>query len=102
MVKLRAQAVSKKRVCINKKWQRIIFIDEKRFNLNEPDGLHYCYHDLRKEQQFLSRRTACCSDIMIGGCIDHFDIKITRICQNRGIIKIISEIKTASTIRITK
>ena len=39
-----------------KKWRNVIFTDEKRFNLDGPDGLNYYYHDLRKEQKILSRR----------------------------------------------
>ena len=42
---------------MRKKWRRVIrFTDGKRFNLDGPDGFTYYYHDLRKEEQFLSRR----------------------------------------------
>ncbi|KOX68094.1 hypothetical protein WN51_07390 [Melipona quadrifasciata] len=34
----------------------IIFTDEKRFNLDRSDDLHYYYRDLRKEQQLLSHQ----------------------------------------------
>ena len=43
-------------VYTNKKWRRVIFTDEKRFNLEGPDGLRCYYRDLRKEQQLWSRR----------------------------------------------
>lgn len=41
---------------IDKNWQKKtaksrVFIDEKRFDSDKSDGLRYCYHDLRKEQQ---------------------------------------------------
>lgn len=37
-------------------WQQIVFSDEKKWNLDGPDG-HRCYcHDLRKEPQVFSKR----------------------------------------------
>ena len=51
------EQLAEKRVYTNKKWRRVVFIDEKKFNLDGPDGLHYYYRDLRKEQQLPSRRS---------------------------------------------
>lgn len=39
------------------KWKRIIWSDEKKFNLDGPDGFKYYWHDLRLEdEKYLSRQ----------------------------------------------
>ena len=46
-------------------WNSVIYSDEKRFNLDGPDGLHYYWSDLRKEPQFYSTRQQGGGSVMI-------------------------------------
>lgn len=44
-------------------WRQINFSDEKRFNLNGPDGFAYHWHDLRTEENnFRKRQSAHIND----------------------------------------
>lgn len=47
------------------KWKTVLFSDEKKFNLDGPDGFKYYWHDLRKEPKFYSKRVAGGSSVMV-------------------------------------
>ena len=49
------------------KWAKVIFSDEKKFNLDGPDGLKYYWHDLRKEPRTFFSRTFGGGSLMIWG-----------------------------------
>ena len=51
----------------NKEWSRVIFSDEKKFNLDGPDGFRYYWHDLRKEKLVLSKRAQGGGSVMVWG-----------------------------------
>jgi len=47
---------AKKHISWTLKWQKVIFTDEKKFNLDRPDGIKYYWHHLRDEKNLLSHR----------------------------------------------
>lgn len=46
-------------------WDRVIFSDEKKFNLDGPDGWAYYWHDLRKEKRIFAKRQQGGGSVMI-------------------------------------
>lgn len=48
-----------------KEWQNIVFSDEKKFNLDGPDGYAYYWHDIRKEEKIFSKRSYGGGSVMI-------------------------------------
>jgi transposase len=46
-------------------WQKVIWSDEKKFNLDGPDGFSYYWHDIRKEEQIFSTRSHGGGSVMI-------------------------------------
>ena len=51
----------------NKKGMRIIFSDEKKFNLDGPDGWNYYWHDIRKEPEVFKKRPKGKNSCMVWG-----------------------------------
>jgi transposase len=49
----------------NSEWRQVAWSDEKRFNLDGPDGYHYYWHDLRKEDIYSVRRTMGGGGVMV-------------------------------------
>lgn len=52
-------------------WRKIIFSDEKKFNLDGPDGYRYYWHDTRKEPRLLSRRQMGGGSVMMWAAIGY-------------------------------
>ena len=46
----------KKYISLGQKWIDVIFSDETKFNLDEPDGFCYFWYDLRKTKEEFSKR----------------------------------------------
>lgn len=52
-------------------WYKVIFTDEKKFNLDGPDGYAYYFHDLRKEERYLSRRHSAFGSVMVWAAVSY-------------------------------
>jgi transposase len=48
-------------------WSQVIFSDEKKFNLDGPDGWQYYWHHLQHEEQLFSRRQNGGGSVMVWG-----------------------------------
>lgn len=53
-------------------WKRVVFSDEKKFNLDGPDGCQYYWHDLRKEKEVFSTRMSGGGSVMIWAGINFY------------------------------
>lgn len=49
----------------NHEWRNVIFSDEKRFNLDGPDGYSYYWHDLRKEPRIFNKHHSRVGSLMV-------------------------------------
>ncbi|CDF40637.1 unnamed protein product [Chondrus crispus] len=55
-------------------WNKVIFSDEKKFNLDGPD-VNACYwHDLRKDERFFSKRQNGGASVMVWGGISPYGV----------------------------
>ena len=59
-----------------KQCNTVVFSNEKKFNLDGPDGYKYYFHDLRKEKRFLNRNYSC-----VGGVIKWNGISYYGTCE---------------------
>ncbi|KAL7726646.1 hypothetical protein ACLKA6_010511 [Drosophila palustris] len=55
-----------------KEWERVVFSEEKKFNLEGPDGYAYYFHDIRKEVHTLDRLHSRAGGVMVWGAITYF------------------------------
>lgn len=46
---------------------KIVFTDEKKFNLDGPDGFQYNWYDLRREPEMYSKRVRAEGSLWYGG-----------------------------------
>lgn len=64
-------AWAKKYIDLGEKWKQVIFTDEKKFNLDGPDGFKYYWHDLRDEPKTFMSRNFGGGSIMIWGAFSY-------------------------------
>nr|CCA16867.1 Hypothetical protein W07E6.6 putative [Albugo laibachii Nc14] len=58
---------ARKLFTFGEKWESVIFAEEKKFNLDGPDGLQYYWHNLRHGKQVFTNRQAGSGLLMIWG-----------------------------------
>ena len=51
----------------DEKWRNVIFSDEKKFNLDGPDGCQSYWYQMRKDEQIFSKRPFGGGSLMIWG-----------------------------------
>jgi len=56
---------AKKHVIWDNKLRKVLFSDEKKFNLDRTDGCQYYWHDLRKEPQHYSKHSMGGGSVMV-------------------------------------
>ena len=59
--------VKKKITWKKEKLETVMFSDEKKFNLDEPDDSQYYWHELRKKKQLFSKRSFGEISVMVWG-----------------------------------
>lgn len=62
---------------------KVVFSDEKRFNLDGPDGFNYYWHDIRKPETVLSRRQNGGGGIMVWGAFSAFGVSKLALLKGR-------------------
>ena len=65
--KIARLAFAKKYMSLKNEWQNVLFTDEKKFNLDDPDGWQYYWHDLRKTTEISLSRNFGGETVMVWG-----------------------------------
>ena len=64
-------------------WSKIIFSDEKKFNLDGPDGFAYYWHAIGEEEKIFSRRQAGGGSVMVWGGVSDAGKTELMICEGK-------------------
>ena len=62
---------------------KVLFSDEKKFNLEGPDGFNLFWRDLRKEPLLFSKRNFCGGSVMVWGGFTAFEKCNIVHCKNK-------------------
>lgn len=60
---------AKKYISMGAEWENIVFSDEKKFNLDGPDGYRYFWYDIRQNKDIYSKRQFGGGSVMVLGWI---------------------------------
>jgi hypothetical protein len=69
-------AWAQEQVGLRHDWSNVIWSDEKKFNLDGPDGYQFYWHDLRKSEVKYSRRVHGGGGVMIWGCFGYGGLRL--------------------------
>ena len=50
----------------------VVVSDEKKFNMDGPDGYNYYFHELRTEERFLNHNPRMVGGVMVWGAISYY------------------------------
>jgi len=64
-------------------WMKLISSDEKKFNLDGPDGLAHYWHDLRREERVFSKRQQGGESVMLWGAMSYFGLSNLHVLDGR-------------------
>ena len=69
----------------NEEWFQIVSSDEKKVNLDGPDGFRYYWHDLRKEPKYLSKRVQGGGNVMVWGAFSSLGNNNLALIKSNGL-----------------
>lgn len=70
---------AKDRIAERTDWTSVVFSDEKKFNLDGPDGYFYYWHDLRKDPVNRMSRVVGGGGVMLWACIGYGGVRWTEV-----------------------
>jgi hypothetical protein len=70
---------AQQRIADRTDWTNVIFSDEKKFNLDGPDGYSYYWHDLRKLPEERMSRVVGGGGVMIWACMGYGHVRWTEV-----------------------
>ena len=50
-------------------WSKVMFSDDKKFNLDDPDGFAYYWRDIRRDERYFSKRQCGDGGVMVWAAI---------------------------------
>lgn len=73
---------AKQHMSWSENWNKVVFSDEKKFNLDGPDGFNYYWHDIRQPERYSTTRNFGGGSLMIWAAFNYHNR--TPICKVSG------------------